>query len=42
MIPVAESIWTRQRTAAPARETLTRDQIVRTAMERSTPRAWPA
>lgn len=27
-----ESIWTRQRAAAPARETLSREQIVRTAM----------
>jgi AcrR family transcriptional regulator len=28
-----ESIWTRQRTAAPARETLSRDQIVKVTME---------
>ncbi|GAB2594063.1 TetR/AcrR family transcriptional regulator C-terminal domain-containing protein [Kribbella endophytica] len=28
-----ESIWTRQRTAAPARETLSRDQIVKATME---------
>jgi AcrR family transcriptional regulator len=28
-----ETIWTRQRTAAPARETLSREQIVKTAME---------
>jgi AcrR family transcriptional regulator len=28
-----ESIWTRQRTAAPARETLSRDQIVRATMD---------
>lgn len=30
---MTESIWTRQRAAAPARETLSREQIVRTAME---------
>ncbi|RZU18358.1 TetR family transcriptional regulator [Kribbella rubisoli] len=28
-----ETIWTRQRSAAPARETLSREQIVKTAME---------
>ncbi|MEV5963833.1 TetR/AcrR family transcriptional regulator C-terminal domain-containing protein [Kribbella sp. NPDC051952] len=28
-----ESVWTRQRATAPARETLTRDQIVKVAME---------
>jgi AcrR family transcriptional regulator len=28
-----ESIWTRQRAAAPARETLSQEQIVKTAME---------
>ncbi|MGW7683933.1 TetR/AcrR family transcriptional regulator C-terminal domain-containing protein [Kribbella sp. NPDC054772] len=28
-----DTIWTRQRKASPARETLTRDQIVQTAME---------
>lgn len=28
-----ESIWTRQRTAAPARETLSRDQIVKATLE---------
>ncbi|GAB3810567.1 TetR/AcrR family transcriptional regulator C-terminal domain-containing protein [Kribbella italica] len=28
-----ESIWTRQRTASPARETLSRDQIVKATME---------
>jgi AcrR family transcriptional regulator len=30
---MTESIWTRQRAAAPARENLSREQIVRTAME---------
>ncbi|MBB6570978.1 TetR/AcrR family transcriptional regulator [Kribbella sandramycini] len=30
---MTESIWTRKPKAAPARETLTREQIVRTAME---------
>ncbi|MET7276603.1 TetR/AcrR family transcriptional regulator C-terminal domain-containing protein [Kribbella sp. NPDC005582] len=33
MVCVKESIWTRQQKAAPARETLTREQIVRTALE---------
>jgi len=33
MFCVKESIWTRQQKAAPARETLTREQIVRTALE---------
>ncbi|TDC15682.1 TetR family transcriptional regulator [Kribbella albertanoniae] len=33
MFPVKESIWTRQPKAAPARETLTREQIVRAALE---------
>jgi AcrR family transcriptional regulator len=33
MVRVKESIWTRQRKAAPARETLTREQIVRAALE---------